>query len=227
MGSVTVTPTDAKTARQVVERWHYSGRMPSGAKLLYACHEGEQFVGVIVLGVGVGKPLMHDLGKGSWLELQRIAMREHEAPVSQYVAELMKRLKVHHKSLRLIVSYADPYHGHHGGIYQAGGWVYTGTTSPSSAYLSPYGEMKHSRVVSASGINRQFGAQKRAWRKEVFEQIAMPGKHRYLMPLDNGMRRRLAKMAKPYPHARVRSLNGETAPIQGQVPVQSQPDAQQ
>jgi hypothetical protein len=34
----------------------------------------------------------------------------------------------HCSGLRLIVSFADTAQGHHGGIYQAAGWIYSGGT---------------------------------------------------------------------------------------------------
>lgn len=202
--SVRVAPCTYATATKAVLRWHYSRRMPRGGKLYYAAYEdtedaGERFVGVLVFGVGVGRGTpITGIGARHALELQRVAFREHSAPVSQFMAATVKRIKGHHR-VRLLVSFADPYHGHHGGIYQAAGWTYAGTSAPSTGYRAPSGEIKHSRVVTPTGYNRQFGATKRAWRAEVFEKVTLPGKHLYLLGLDRPTRRAVAKLAKPFP----------------------------
>ena len=205
---VSVTPCNYRTAREAVTRWHYSRRMPRGAKLYYAAFERDRFVGVLIFGVGVGKGTpISGIDSRHALELQRVALREHDAPVTQFLSAAIKRLKRHHR-VRLLVSYADPYHGHHGGIYQAGGWTYVGSTGPSVAYRAPSGELKHSRVVTPTGYNRQFGAVKRAWRSDVFERVRLPGKHTYLFALDRSTRRAVAAMAKPPPRAS--SVDGDT-----------------
>jgi hypothetical protein len=114
----------------------------------------------------------------------------------------VRMLHRHNPGLRLLVSFADPRLGHHGGIYQAGGWVYTGDSSPSKVYLDRAGREHHERVVSPSGLKSQYGRLSKAMRQdEAVAVIAIPGKYRYLMPLDDEMRERIKPLAKPYPRA--------------------------
>jgi hypothetical protein len=184
MDRVRITPTDTKTARAVVERWHYSRRMPQGAKLLYACHEvahdgSERFVGVIVLGLGVAKSSpVHDLPAGQHLELQRIAMRDHEAPVTQYVAALIARLKQHQPQLRLLVSFADPYQGHHGGSIRPGAGSTPGRARPRRSTSLPTArsstaESSPRAASSSSSVPRLArGAKRYSPRSGCLENIA-------------------------------------------------------
>jgi hypothetical protein len=207
---VRTEPCDWATATKAVMRWHYSKRMPRGAKLTYATFEDDRFVGVLIFGVGVGKGTpVPSVDVRHALELQRVALREHAAPVSQHLAAAIRRLRAHH-AIRLLVSYADPAQGHHGGIYQAAGWTYIGKSPPSKGYRAPTGEIKHSRVVTPTGYNRQFGETKRAWRADVFEPVTLPGKHLYLLGLDRPTRRAVALLARAYP-TRVSSVHGDTS----------------
>ena len=95
--------------------------------------------------------------------------------------------------MRLIVSFADPFYGHHGGIYQAGNWIYSGDSSPSYMYLLKNGAMAHKRRFTGEGWNAPQPIPRGA------KKIRVPGKHRYLMPLDADMRARVLPLSKPYP----------------------------
>lgn len=207
---VEIVPCSYDTAKKAILRWHYSRVMPRGAKIYYAAFEDGRFVGVLVFGVGVGKgtPIAH-VSTREALELQRVAFTAHAAPISQFMAAAVKRMRAHHH-IRLLVSYADPYHSHHGGIYQAAGWTYVGTSDASTGYRAPSGELKHSRVVTPTGYNRQFGAIKRAWRSDVFAKVLLPGKHLYLLGLDRPTRRAVSALAKPYPAPCASGIDGDT-----------------
>jgi len=137
-------------------------------------------------------------------ELVRVALCKHATPVSRIVAIALKMLRNKNPGLKLCISFADPFQGHYGGIYQAGGWIYTGDSSSSYMYRLPTGEMTHERRWSGTGWNAKktppIGTQK----------IKVPGKHRYLMPLDDEMRAKIAPLAKPYPKRAV-SVAGDTS----------------
>jgi hypothetical protein len=96
------------------------------------------------------------------------------------------------------VSFADPQYGHHGGIYQAGNWIYVGDTSSGREFWHN-GKRLHSRQVSEKGWNIQQGVQRKTIKPSECDIIKTPGKHRYLMPLDEEMRARIMPLSKPYP----------------------------
>ena len=60
----------------------------------------------------------------------------------------IKMLRRQSPGLRLLVSYADPEQGHHGGIYQGGNWIYLGH-SIAQAGIIMHGKFTHKRTVSA------------------------------------------------------------------------------
>ena len=113
--------------------------------------------------------------------------------------------------LRLIVSFADMSQGHHGGIYQAGNWIYTGQGSSAKFYII-HGRLTHPRTLGLAGLVQNLeGAKKRDPNASV---VIVPGKHRYLMPLDTEMREKILPLARPYPK-RAGSDTTDTAPFQG------------
>jgi len=91
-------------------------------------------------------------------ELTRIALTNHRSQVSRIVRLAIGFLKRNSPSLRLIVSFADPSEGHHGGVYQAGNWIYTGQQPPTVEYVAPDGKQWHGRMVSKDGKIRVQGS---------------------------------------------------------------------
>lgn len=201
-----VAPITPTAARYAVEHWHYSRRMPVGAGQAYGVWEHDRYIGCVLFGRGASPHLGTRYGLSPYevVELTRVALRGHETPVSRVVMLAVARLRASSPKLRLIISFADPYHGHRGGIYQAMNWTYLGTSDPAKRYRHrATGELLHQRVVTTSGVVRQFGRVTRAVRPEETDVVHVPGKHRYALPLDRGMRRRLLPDSLPYPAAEV------------------------
>lgn len=181
--------------------WHYSQAMPMPPLVPYGVWEGGRYVGAVVFGRGANKDLGTRYGLDSIevAELVRVALRNHDAPVSQIVARAVSLLKATNPGLRLLVSFADPTHQHHGGIYQAMNWIYTGTTTAMRAWQAPDGRRLHNRMVSKTGYGVQFGKATTMAKTADMQRISIPGKYRYLLPLDKAMRRRVAHRSLPYP----------------------------
>lgn len=190
-----------EAAQFACKRWHYTGKMPNaGVKI--GIWEGGCFVGVILFGVGAanatngksyGLAERHEIA-----ELARVAMKPgHRFPVSRCVAIAIRMLHRQSPRLKMIISFADTEQGHHGGIYQAGNWIYAGLTDPQREYVI-HGKRKHAKTVHSNGWK-----QNEAWLRANVDPAARlvmtPGKHRYLMPLDEETRRRVLPLAKPYP----------------------------
>lgn len=179
-----------EAAKFAVEHWHYSRRMVPSKTAKLGVWEGEKFVGALVFGVGAtnhsGRP--YGLTQQQVCELVRVALTRHETPVSKVVAVAIRFLRKHCPNLRLVISYADPTQGHHGGIYQAGNWVYVGQAA-GDRELFIGGRWRHRRTVNHTMSSSMVGKQCRP----------LPGKHKYLMPLDNEMREKIGPLAKPYP----------------------------
>ena len=208
--SLVIAPCSRKAAEHAVLNWHYSHRMPIAKLVTFGVWEDETFRGAVVFGRGatmrLGQP--YGLTQTQCAELVRVALREHIAPVTQIVAEAIRLLRKSSPGLRLVVSFADPEHGHHGGIYQAGNWLYLGPSTVCDEYLI-HGQRVHNRTISAQ--TKRIPVRSGESRLEYVRRTSDPTarnvtpapKHRYVYPLDRAMRRQIAKLAKPYPAAEV------------------------
>lgn len=188
-------------------RWHYSRSLPASKSVFLGVWEGQAFIGCVIFGYGANRNLAQAYGltQTACCELTRVALRSHVTPVSRIIAISLRMLRAHCPGLRLIVSYADPAEGHHGGIYQAGGWIYDGTLDNSNgvAYFDVTGQKLHKRQLSARGVMRINGQVRRVPRFSECRKERIPAKHRYLMPLDRDMHAQLLRRARPYPKAAV------------------------
>lgn len=201
MGELTVAPCGHAAADYAVKHWHYSEKMPAGKLITMGVWEHEKFIGAVMFGRGGNNRIAEPYGltQAQAVELVRIALAEHTAPVSQIVAEALRAVKASNPGLRLIVSYADPEQGHHGGVYQAGNWTYTGR-STAQAELIVDGKFMHKRTAH-SLFGTASPERIRAQTGRNVEWSPVYWKHTYLMPLDKQTRRQVAKRVKPYPAA--------------------------
>jgi hypothetical protein len=181
-----------KAARFACENWHYSKCMPAGKIVKLGVWEDSTFIGVILFSRGanntLGKP--YGLEQVECCELTRIALSKHQTPVSRIMMISLMFLKKNSPGIRLIVSFADPDRGHHGGVYQATNWIYAGMTNAADEYIVN-GKRMHGRSMRAlygSHVGKQF-----------IHKVKGSSKHRYLMPLDEEIRKKVKSLAKPYP----------------------------
>lgn len=205
-----------QAAKYAVEHWHYARKLPFGKLAKVGVWEGGQFIGAIVFSYGanhnMGRPFR--LGQTSICELTRVALFTHVAPVSRIVALSIRFLRALSPDLRLIVSYADPAQNHHGGIYQALGWPYTGTSTPQRE-LRVAGVFMHKRVASLRWGTASPERLKVMTGLDV-EYGPVEWKHTYLYPLDDAMRAQIAPLAKPYPkRPRAGSIAVDATPFHG------------
>ena len=188
-----------EAAKYACEHWHYSKCLPVGKLVKVGAWEKDKFIGVVVFSRGANNNMLKPFGlqQEEGCELTRIALTKHEVPVSKIMALAVKFLMKSQNGLRLIVSYADPDQGHHGGIYQACNWLYTG---PSGKALKVFykGKWSHKKTVDDAGVN-----QTNLPKKMVI------GKHRYLMPLNKEMSAKIAPLAKPYPKRVKQAMTGD------------------
>jgi hypothetical protein len=195
--SLLVAPCTHAAAEYAVKHWHYSASLPVPPRVTLGVWEHERYIGAVIYSRGtapaIGTPW--GLTQAECCELTRVALDKHEATVSSIVAASMRWLKEHNPGLRLVISFADPAESHHGGIYQAGNWIYTGQSAPTQMYVErATGKRWHSRQVSANGVRTQFGTARRVVSHAECDPIKLPGKHRYVYPLDRAMRRQLTRM---------------------------------
>lgn len=187
-------------AKYAVEHWHYSRRMPKSKLAHIGVWENQKFIGCVIYGVGATADLVKRFGlnQTQGCELVRVALTSHASEVSRIIAISLRMLKKAFSGLRLVVSFADPEQGHIGGIYKASGWLYLGTTTQSEEYIVN-GKRWHGRAFRASKPVHLTTKQAAAILDPDFKVIKGSSKHRYLYPLDEEIRKRIAPLALPYP----------------------------
>ena len=125
---------DYHTAVNFLLPKHYSGRVPTISKAFgwydAKSYEPEHLKAVVTFGKPASPPLCVGLcGKeyaDSVYELNRLCrVDDWNEPLSQFVSAALRRLRVDNW---IIVSYSDTEMNHHGYIYQACNFLYTGCT---------------------------------------------------------------------------------------------------
>lgn len=141
-----------EAAKYAVEKWHYSKSIPAGKRILFGVWEGGEFVGSVIYSLGANRNLGKKYGLGNFdrCELVRVALKDGRShPTSRVVAVSLRLLIRHSPGIKAVFSYADIGQGHVGTIYQAGGWIYLGKSSPQSeGFIN--GERVHKRTISAT-----------------------------------------------------------------------------
>ena len=182
-----------EAAKYAVEHWHYSKRMPKSRQVYIGVWEDEIFIGAITFGKSI-TPYLGDaygLSHTECAELTRIALTKHKEPVSRIATIAIKLLKLQSPNLRLLVSYADPNVGHNGSIYQAMNWIYVGNSSAIKQYYWRGQWRNDTPMFTAFKTNPNL--------RKSCESRELTEKYKYLMPLDNEMRKQIEPLRKPYP----------------------------
>ena len=147
---------------------HYSGRKPVVSKAFGLIEDG-----ILKAVITYGKPASPSICKGlcgeqyfdSVYELNRMCrVEDYHEPLSHFVATTLRMLK---PLDWIIVSYSDTAMNHHGYVYQACNFLYTGTSAPHADKYVPDG----------SGHNRH--AESFDVRKDEFS-VERSIKHRYV-----------------------------------------------
>ena len=127
----TIREIDSKTAVDFLLPRHYAGRVPTISKA-YGWYSGKNLVAVCTFGKPASPPLCVGVCGPEYskhvFELNRLCRVDGwDEPLSQFVSACLRRLRVMDW---IIVSYSDTAMNHHGYIYQACNFLYTGCTKP-------------------------------------------------------------------------------------------------
>lgn len=193
-----------EAAKYAVENWHYSHVMPASKTVKIGAWENGVFIGCVIFSRGANQHLgkAYNLSINEVTELTRVALSNHITATSKIVAIAIRFLKKQSPGLRLIISYADCDQKHIGVIYQASNWIYSGMvqTGGGTPKYMINGIIKHGRSIYAK-FGR--GSQNLEWLKNHVdpnaEKVYTLGKHKYLFPLDNAIKKQIEPLRKPYP----------------------------
>ena len=182
-----------EAAKYACLHWHYSHSVPAGKTVKFGVWEDGLFIGVIIFSRGTCGHIFNrfSIPITEGCELTRVALNKHKTQVSRIISIAIKLLKRKSPGMRIIVSFAAKSENHHGGIYQAGGWIYDGESQFKQEY------MINGRRISDRTISG--GVRAGRIRRADLVKIPTETKHRYFMPLDDEMRKRIEPLRKPYP----------------------------
>ena len=144
-----IVEINSKTAISFLLPRHYSGRVPTISKAFgwYKSHEltEDNLMAVCTFGKPASPYLCKGVCGDKWyknvFELNRLCrVDEWKEQLSCFVCACLRRLRAMNW---IIVSYSDTAMNHHGYIYQACNFLYTGCTKPRTDIYTPEG--KHSR----------------------------------------------------------------------------------
>ena len=117
-----------------------------------------------------------EIGKYKVRELTRLVINDHQDKnlLSFFVSRALKMLPE-----MCVVSFADAGHHHHGYIYQATNWIYTGEGGQKETYENNKGQEIHSLTLNEHV--KQSGMSKTEYlNKHDIMKIKPKPKHRYL-----------------------------------------------
>lgn len=190
-----------RVARTLIERHHYSHRWPSSNILNYGVYHNKRLLGICTFGTGASNNLyrlVNNTERGEYLELTRLWLHDKlpKNSESRVISICLRDITKRFPQYKWVVSYADTEQEHQGTIYQATNWIYTGTGGDSIKTVhKKTGKEIHTRTLSSNKLID----------KESLEQLGIittkaKPKHRYIYPLQKGIKKEIAKEIKPYPN---------------------------
>jgi hypothetical protein len=174
-----VKPIPSYLCKEWLMYKHYAKRIPP-IEYVYGLHDiNNVLIGVVTFGTPVSSTL-RNLWKNKYklLELNRLVVNDglEKNVLSFFVSSALNYLP----KPFVIASYADTTQGHHGYIYQATNWIYTGLSAPFKDYIVKGFEHMHHTTLHDLSRGKENRTQ---WLKEKFGDnlitIERPRKHRY------------------------------------------------
>lgn len=193
---------------------HYAKRVPS-ISYAFGLYDNENHLqGIVTYGRPMASPLIRTCFNGYYqdcfMELNRLVINEglEKNCLSYLVGQSLNMLP----SPMVIVSYADTSQNHHGYIYQATNWYYSGLSEKFKDYMvKGYEHLHASSILEMIGrrenldkdVNRVDELKKRFGAENVY-MIDRPQKHRYFYFLGNkktikDMKSKIKYKKFPYP----------------------------
>ena len=168
---------------------HYS-KSVNGVKVSYVfgAFIGDRLVACVLYGsLSTTAWKKYSENESDVIELRRLVSTQTNDRnfLSKFVSKTIRYLKAN-TNLKFIVSYADPFYGHTGYIYQALNFEYRGLTNPDILLETPEGKRYHSRSlrVKYKGKLKPFAEKLNQMSKEgLLKTVEIPSKHIYVYPL--------------------------------------------
>lgn len=177
---------------------HYAKRIPS-ISYAFGLYENEILSGVLTIGKPPSPTLCDGVCGKSFsqyvYELNRLCVNDglEKNVLSFFVSNTLKKIN----EKMVLVSYADTSQNHHGYIYQATNWIYTGLSDKRTEWKM-INSNSHSKSICDKYTLEQLQNDER------FILVERPQKHRYIYFIGNKyeknlMQKNLNYKIEPYP----------------------------
>jgi len=181
-GGYRILPIDGRDTHGWLLKKHYAHRIPS-ISYAFGLFKGEEQMGICTFGAALPMQLKRGICGKEYqervFELNRLCVNEglEKNVLSFFVSQCLKLLP----RPMIVVSYSDMAMGHHGYIYQATNFLYTGTAHTQMDWKVKGQENKHSRTLMDE-FPRTKGRVKLLQKKygdQIYQEMR-PDKHRYI-----------------------------------------------
>lgn len=193
---------------------HYAKRIPSISYAMGLFNHDNLLQGIVTYGRPMAHPLIKNAFQGEYqetfLELNRLVINEEleKNVLSFLVAQSLNMLP----KPQVVVSYADTSQNHHGYIYQATNWYYSGLSEKFQDYMvKGYEHLHGASIMDMVGrsdgddghINKVELLRKKFGAENVY-MLDRPQKHRYFYFLGDknevkNMKAKIKYSSQPYP----------------------------
>jgi len=204
----TVQKIPGKSTHEWLKKKHYAKRVPSISFAYGLFDRKKKLQGVITFGRPIAHTLIQKTFGGEYqdtfMELNRLVVNEGlgKNVLSYFVSQSLKSLP----KPMAVVSYADTSQSHHGYIYQATNWFYSGLSSPRKDMYIRGMEHKHGASILDSlgrGVKDRTAKIRKMYGDKAYYK-ERPRKHRYFFFLGDkkevkNMKRKMIYEEEPYP----------------------------
>jgi len=164
---------------------HYAKRMPPPIIYSFGLFKDGVLQGVCTYSISMATMLRDSFKGYDLLELSRLVVNENmpKNTLSYFVSQTFKLLP---KPI-VLLSYSDTSQNHHGYIYQATNWLYTGLSAEFKDYAIKGMEHLHNQTIMdlSKGKENRVEWLKNKYGAENVYMVERPRKHRYFFFLGN------------------------------------------
>ena len=173
MSSYLLTDVSVRRCEPLVKKYHYSRRMPSAVQLCYGVSSGTELVACCIFSNATGR-----WETDMWELTRLVRTPDLRYQLSALISKALGHIR-HAGLTDLIVSFADSEEDHHGGIYQACSWMYSGRRDERLDGFNVDGKFLPARTANA--VHGTSSA------KKLVDKLKSSGKAGHVVPhVDTG-----------------------------------------
>ncbi|SRR6266568_1354127 len=206
--------------RPLIESGHYLGKVHNRGRCAIELLRGDEVVGAALFGQPARETVAVSLWKcdddedrksavAATLELTRFYTIDglHPNAGTWFLSRAVRMLP---SGTEMLIAFSDEDAGHHGGLYQAASWLYTGTSASDHyhyvdgqggrvAKQTPWRYAQRQRLADPSITERPADGERRIAAERGWTKVKDKPKHRYVLPLTRKARASLKLKVLEYP----------------------------